>query len=140
MNKNVVISMSGLHSTDGDDDNIELVVTGTYYNKNGKHYLIYEESDEDEINLHKNTIKVFENTVELLKNGGSDFHLFFEEGRKSTSYYKTPYGTFVMDVTTTKLTIEETDDSMNISIKYALALNFEHASNCVMTIKVKSAG
>lgn len=139
MNKNVVISMSGLHNTGGDDENIELVVAGTYYNKNGKHYLIYEESDDDGLNLHKNTIKVTDKTVELIKNGGSDFYLFFEENRKSSSYYKTPYGTFAMDVTTTGLQIDSRQDSMDIEIRYALAINYEHTSDCMMSIKVKES-
>jgi uncharacterized beta-barrel protein YwiB (DUF1934 family) len=42
MTKDVLIKISGLQSMDGDSDNIEVITTGEYFLKNGKHYVIYD--------------------------------------------------------------------------------------------------
>ena len=43
MNKEVIINISGLQLDAGTEEPIELMTTGDYYLKNGKHYVIYDE-------------------------------------------------------------------------------------------------
>ena len=47
MNKDVLISINGLQVAEGTDDSVEVVTVGEYYNRNDKHYIIYEDIDED---------------------------------------------------------------------------------------------
>ena len=43
MTKDVLISISGVHMVDGEGSDVELVTTGSYYEKNGVRYLLYDE-------------------------------------------------------------------------------------------------
>ena len=47
MNKEVIINISGLQLDAGTEEPIELMTTGDYYLKNGKHYVIYDELTDD---------------------------------------------------------------------------------------------
>ena len=46
MTKDVLISISGVQLLEGDTNDVELITAGDYYNKNGKHYIRYEEIQE----------------------------------------------------------------------------------------------
>ena len=43
MTKDVLITISGMQMIDGDNSDIEMITTGAYYMKNGKHYITYDE-------------------------------------------------------------------------------------------------
>ena len=44
MTKDVILTISGLHDTDGESDApIETMTPAQYYMKNGKHYIVYDE-------------------------------------------------------------------------------------------------
>ena len=45
MTKDVLVSVRGTQFIGGsDDDSIEIITSGSYYNKYWRHYIIYEES------------------------------------------------------------------------------------------------
>ena len=43
MTKDVLITISGVQMSDGDNSDVEMITTGSYYMKNGKHYITYDE-------------------------------------------------------------------------------------------------
>ena len=43
MTKDVLITISGIQMMDEEDSDVEMIVRGDYYQKNGKHYILYEE-------------------------------------------------------------------------------------------------
>ena len=43
MTRDVLISIRGAQISDGDQEDVEMVTTGDYFLKNGKHYIIYED-------------------------------------------------------------------------------------------------
>ena len=47
MTKEVLINISGLQMDVDPENPIEMVTTGAYYLKNGKHYILYDELSED---------------------------------------------------------------------------------------------
>ena len=57
MTKDVLISISGVQLLEGDTNDVELITAGDYYNKNGKHYIRYEEIQEGGEDVIQNTIK-----------------------------------------------------------------------------------
>ena len=66
MTKDVLVSISGMHeeivavTPEVEDENeaIEVVTPATYYLKNGKHYIVYEEVVEGTSGVIKNRIKI----------------------------------------------------------------------------------
>lgn len=75
------------------EDVIEVVTPATYYEKNGKHYILYDEVVEGVSGTIKNKIKISgTDSVEIMKSGLSNTHMIFEKNKKNLTYYKTPYG------------------------------------------------
>ncbi len=63
MKKDVLISITGLHygdwNADGEEaEPIEVITPATYYLKNGKHYVIYDEIVEGMPGSIRNTVKI----------------------------------------------------------------------------------
>lgn len=139
MTKDVFISIRGLQNgPQTDEEPLELITVGEYFYKNGKHYLLYEEAVEGETKTIKSRIKITPERVELTKNGVVTVQMCFEEHKKHTTQYHTPYGSLSMGIDTEKLKIEESENEMNISIRYALEMNEEFVADCKIQIKVKS--
>lgn len=79
MTKDVLVSISGLHNSVYDDNDvdlaeseepIEIITPATYYYKNGKHYVIFEEMAEGFPEGIRNKIRITENEkLEIMKSG-----------------------------------------------------------------------
>ncbi len=141
MTKEVIITICGLQSgPEADEEPIEMITTGEYYYKNGKHYLLYEEVMEGETATNKNRIKFAPGYMELTKNGIVSVHMLFEENKKNITHYYTPYGALMMGIEAKKVTITETENEINVSVEYTLEINQEHAADCDIRISIKSKG
>ena len=138
MTKDVLISVTGSHRTEGDDDNISVITAGNYYFKNGKHYIIYEEHIEGVAEPIQNTIKIGTDSVEMIKGGEARTHMIFEMQKVNMTCYATPYGQMMMGVATDQIQIREFPDQIRVSIDYSLEINYEKASECHVEIEVNS--
>lgn len=140
MTKEVLIRISGSHQMDQDNDTLELIVAGEYYFKNGKHYLIYDEVAENDMKPVHNVVKIAGDSMEITKNGQIASKLQFDKKRKHVNCYATPYGEMIVGVDTRDIRMREEEHSLKIEVEYALELNYEHTSNCVLSMDVTSKG
>lgn len=140
MNKDVLIHVRGLQMMETDDaqEPIEIVVPGQYYFRNGSHYLRYEEMLDDTAETTVNYIKMSPNGVEVRKQGQVNVHMVFEEGKKNTTFYNTPYGTLQMGISATGLELKESEDGIQMKVDYALDMNEEHVADCYLTVQAQS--
>ena len=116
----------------------EVITAGSYYFKNGKHYIIYDEILEGEEGSIRNTIKANADSVDMIKGGDARAHMIFQENRPNVSCYVTPYGQMIVGVTTDRIKINEGPDHLKIQIDYTLELNYEQTSQSHIEIDVKS--
>lgn len=138
MTKDVLVYVSGVHTEEEQNEPIVLVTAGTYYYKNKKHFIFYEEIDEDGT-VSKNTIKVASNMVDLIRKGVTSSHMIFEVGKENLTYYDTPYGSMLMGITTSNCSFKEINDRrMELNIDYALSIDGKHMSDCNIEIKIKA--
>ena len=137
MTKDVLITVSGVQK-DVEDVPIELVTVGTYYLKNGKHYVLYEEQPEDNGPVTKNVVKFYENHFEVTKKGGINSLLIFDKGQKTSMVYRTPMGPLQMDVVTKDLSIVEKENELQVYVKYSLDINYNFVSECEVDFKVQA--
>ena len=77
MTKDVLVSISGMHmgivspQPDEEDEPIEVVTPASYYCRNGKHYIIYDEVMEGMAGTVKNKIKITgDDSMEIMRSGG----------------------------------------------------------------------
>ena len=92
MKKEILLSIAGLHMIEEEDGNVEVVTAGDYYNRNGKHYVVYDEVVEGLSGHISNTIKIGDNSLEVMKRGLTNTRMIFEKGKKTLTRYQTPYG------------------------------------------------
>jgi len=140
MTKDVLVSISGVQFDVDENDPIELITVGDYYNKNGKHFVKYEERSENNSDITRNTVKLTPHSLEMMKSGASNVHMVFEEGKSNLTYYDTPVGSLFIGINTESLKIVEVEDQLDILIKYSLEVNYTHMSNCEIKMQVKSKG
>ncbi|MCI6463941.1 MAG: DUF1934 domain-containing protein [Faecalicatena sp.] len=147
MTKDVLVSISGMHMdvvsgmTDVDNEPIEVVTPASYYCKNGKHYVIYDEVVEGMAGTIKNKIKITgTDSVEIMKTGISNAHMVFEKNKKNLTYYQTPYGQMLVGVNTRNMEINVTDDNIGVSVDYELDINHEPLADCKIKMEIYSKG
>ncbi len=137
MNKEVLVSISGLQFVEDNKDAIEMITVGDYYMKNDKHYLVFEETMEGFEGTTRNMIKFNEHMVDITKKGITNVHMIFEEKQKNMTYYDTPFGNLLIGISTNNIDIEEEESAINIKIDYSLDINYEFVSDCKINISVK---
>lgn len=137
MTKDVLITISGMQF-DIEEEPVELVTVGTYYWKNGKHYVLYDEQTEDNGQVTKNIVKFYDGHFEMTKKGGNNSFLLFDRDKKTSTVYQTVAGPIQIDAVTRNLSIEETEDELLVNVKYALDINYNFISECEVNFKVQA--
>lgn len=139
MTKEVLVSIQGLQFADGSDsETVEVITSGDYYNKNGKHYIIYDEVMEGAPGTTKNIIKLGDEYLDITKRGETNVHMMFEKNKKNLTYYYTPFGSLLIGIDATKVAVKETEHDIHVTVDYALEVNYEHIADCTITMNVKS--
>ena len=137
MTKDVLVTISGVQF-DVDDEAIELMTSGTYYLKNNKHYVLFEEQPEGSGPITKNLVKFNEEHFEMTKKGGNNSYLLFDKDRKTSTVYQTPSGPMQVDVLTHNFEMKESENELQIKINYALDINYNFISECEVNFKVRA--
>lgn len=139
MTKDVLVKVSGLQfAGEEDSDSIEVITSGTYYKKNGKHYVLYDEVMEGTTEVTKNVIKIGTDFMEVTRKGPATAHMMFERDKKTVSYYYTPFGNLLIGIDAKDIRMEESDLDINVKVQYGLEINYEHVADCHITVEVKS--
>lgn len=133
-----MVSISGYQFEINEEEPIEFVTSGNYYNRNGKHYILYEERLSDEDAVTKSTMKLDHGVVELTKRGASNVHMQFESGKTNMTYYDTPVGSLLVGIHTEDIQVMEEEHEMKVHIKYSLEINCTHVSACEIQMCVNS--
>lgn len=121
MTKDIILTISGLHETDGESDApVEIISPGQYFFKNGKHYILFDEVMEGLEGTIKSTIKISEKQIELLRSGAALTRMVFEKDREHNMIYQTPMGPLAISVYTEDIISDIREDEMNLGIIYSL--------------------
>ena len=128
MSKDVLITIRGVHTLDHEDNDVEMIVRGDYYQKNGKHYILYEEILEGAEERVKNVIKISPSSMDIIKKGVTNSCMLFEKNKKNLSCYSTPVGNLVIGIQANHFYVED----------YSLDINYEHMSDCRICVDVQS--
>lgn len=136
MKKEVLLSISGLHMLDEEDGDIEVVTAADYYERGGKHYVLYEEVLEGIEGHISNTIKIGKDSLEVLKRGLTNTRMIFEKGKKTVSRYDTPFGILNLGIFTKNVIAEETEEKIEVCVEYLLEVNEEQLAECRIQMKI----
>jgi uncharacterized beta-barrel protein YwiB (DUF1934 family) len=146
MTKDVLLSISGLHyEIDGvaeqeeQEEPIEVITPASYYLKNGKHYVIYDEVVEGMPGVIKNKIRITEGEkLEIIKDGMANSHMVFEKDKINMTDYRTPYGEILIGTHTNRLDVDVAEDKIEVHVAYAMDINSEKVADCTISINIKA--
>ena len=141
MTQKVMLTFRGMQLNQGGEasEQIETVSQGDYYKRNGKHYVIFEESVEGIDDKVKSKLKFDADTVEISRSGQMNSHMIFQENKKNLTGYNTPFGQILMGIYTKKIQITEQEDQITVDVDYSLDANDEFLSDCHMEIAILPA-
>lgn len=139
MTKDVMIHIKGTqYDESGGQAPIEVITRGTYYEKNNKNYVIYEEIVVDTGGSTKNTLKFSDDEVSLKRTGDSNVQMIFSPNSKTVSNYRTPFGNLAIGIDTNEIVFNENDRKMTLDVKYALDVNYEFLANCELSVIIEA--
>lgn len=123
MKKNVLIKIKGIQSDLLENEKIEMMTTGTYYEKNGSFYIHYMDTALDSEVETKTSVKISHNKVSITRFGGANTHMIFEEGVSHFTPYETPFGIFEIRTHTNSIQLDKKDTHLKLEVDYILEIN-----------------
>jgi len=138
MNKEVKLTISGLH-TDAEEEHasVETVVEAQYFKRGDSHYLLYEEMQEGFDKPSQNRMKFRENLLELNRKGLMETHMVFEEGKTHMTNYATPYGQMVLGIQTKRIQVQELENRILVNGEYRLEADGEYLEDSRITLQIE---
>lgn len=109
----------------GEENKIELITEAKTYEKNNALYIVYEETEISGMEGSTTTLKIEANErITMKRYGSADSQIVFEEGKRYSGIYKTPYGDFKMEIKTTQLhmDIQQGNKKGTIEISYQMLI------------------
>ena len=130
MTKEVLLTISGLHydSLPDEDENepIEVITPATYYLKNGKHYVIYDEMVEGMPGTIQNKIRIAgNNLLEIKKSGLANTKMVFERDK-------------LIGIFTKNMQVDVTEKNIDVCVNYELDINSEKVANCDIKMNIRA--
>lgn len=145
MTKDVIIEISGIQASrlEGEvgekEDDLVVVMPASYYYRNGKHYILYDEIVEGSSIGIKNKLKITgTEQVDMMKSGATNAHMVFEHRKKTETYYQTPYGQMLVSFYTTSMNINVEEDTINVRINYEMDVDHQPFADCTIQINIYS--
>lgn len=141
MTKEVILSITGLQfdgSAGGKGEPVEVITIGEYYNRNGKHYIMYDEVIEGFEGNTKNMVKISDSSIDITKKGVTNVHMVFERNKKNITCYNTPFGNLMIGISAKNVKVRENEENIDVNVDYALDINYEHLADCKIAINIKS--
>ena len=132
---NKIIIKTKQYDVDGNRDTIELKAYGQIIEKNGSIYIKYNQKEEDmEV---KNTIKISEDCIKVIKSGSVNSTMTFTKGNKHTNKYATPQGIFLIDTKVNDFKISNGEKKLEVHLDYMIEIQNMFAGRNKMIIKVE---
>ncbi len=139
MTKDVLISVTGTQFSNANtDEAVEVITNGTYFKKNNKHYVMYDELIDGMNIITKNTLKFNDTEFNLIRNGAVNTNMLFEENKRNITSYNTPFGSLSIGIDASKIEVKEADEEINVDIDYAIDINCEHLADSKISLSVKA--
>lgn len=136
MNKDVLVKVRGIQGSLVEDDTIEMITTGLFYERNGKTYIKYEDTSLDDDAITSTTIKIGEEQVSILRHGATNTQMIFEKNKEHFTPYETPYGIFEIILRTTDIQVDKAEDKMTLNVAYNIEVNHSGITESQFIVEV----
>lgn len=132
------VTVQTVNLVQGEKSSFKTRCNGTYFYKNGMAIVQYTDvlygDTEQEI---KTSVKIFNNTVTLTRNGETQSRIVITPGRRQACVYETPYGSFVFGFTGEKLRHRFTEQGGELFVRYRVDIEKQPLQTNEITLKVR---
>lgn len=119
--KDVIISIQSSQAFEGcETDEINLITKGRLYQRNGKTYISYEESELTGLEGTKTTVKLEPGQVTLIRTGKSPSRMLFAQDERHVGLYQTPYGALTIATHTSNIKNTMGADGGGLALDYTI--------------------
>lgn len=141
MSDKVLVRVKSETHDDEAGDCLEIDYIGRINRVNGKIYVQYEEMVEGESRMTENIVKISpdDSCVEITKKGPITAHMEFKAGKRSHTFYETPFGAVNMGIYTRQTDIDISDKDIKILLDYSIESNYQIVSECRVNMEIKGA-
>lgn len=138
----VTLKIVGTQKTfDGEENTIELITQGKYYEKSDSTFLVYDESEISGMEGSTTTLKIEDEKIMMKRFGSNESKLIFEKGEKHKTSYATVYGEMEMEVITSQINIKKNEEGLKkIDLSYKLNISQNIAMENTLSIDILSLG
>lgn len=135
---NVTVHVSSVQETnENGTDSIEFFTAGSYYCKNGSHFIRYTEQGEGMKEI-RTTVKIEGNErVTVMRHGSEAHQIVITKGERLHAFYHTEYGDLLLGVSGTKIHSEWSETGGSLHLEYLLDIDNAVASHNVLDISVR---
>lgn len=136
--RKVIITTIGTQKDEGGEENrIELISAGRYYEKSGVHCITYRESEISGMEDTTTLIKVYEDHFSLIRMGAVEQKQEFLLGQHTSCMYITPFGAMEMGIYTKTLEIDVQAGAGSVTAAYELQINGQWQSSNTLSISLR---
>ena len=147
MKRNVEVSVTGIHSREGEPtEKVESMATGIYeLLEDGSFVVEYEEEQDTAAGSMKVNNRVHIGAdgrkMEIVRSGATTSRLTFAEDMEYDTEYATPYGTMLMKVKTNSFDFTKVggDEEIKLVADYDLEIEGQVVSSSMIVIDIKNA-
>ena len=141
MEEKHLIHICNKQTISGVTEEICLTTTGTYTEKNGSRYIIYQEYDQESGRpTQASTLKISpDHSITLMRNSIHRTNLILEQGKRHLCQYGTQFGSVMLGVFTEFVKADLDDLGGSLQAKYTLDLDTNLASENEILITIKEA-
>lgn len=137
MIRNAELVISGLQLDEMEQDiGSRSAIKAEYYERNGSHYLLYEEQPEGFESVSKCRMKIKENCLELVRQGDIRTQMIFEGGKVHQMDYQTPFGSLTMEIDTKTVDVRMEQKALHVTVEYSLVTWGDNISDRRIEIEV----
>jgi uncharacterized beta-barrel protein YwiB (DUF1934 family) len=137
--KQVIISITDSHETDGENSMSELITVGTMRGGGENYSLTYNEQDEA-LSGSVTTIQVEGNKcITMTRTGDMSAEMIIEKDKRHNCHYITPHGDFMMGVFAREINSKMGDNGGELKFEYTIDFNTGFVSVNTLKVTVKEA-
>ncbi len=139
MPKKFSVTIKGFQTycTGEDDTNVELVSECSFYKKDDKFFCDYKESEITGLGGTDTSIEIGSDYVSLNRTGTVNSQMLFIKGRKTSSFYKMPFGELAIDIHTKSLDIDIDENGGRLLVDYIIDINNASSSHNTFDITIR---
>ncbi|MBP3312053.1 MAG: DUF1934 domain-containing protein [Butyricicoccus sp.] len=124
MKKNVLLSIASTQQFEGcEPEHIDLMTEAKLYERNGKYYITYEETELTGLEGTRTMVKMDGTTVSMIRTGTYPSELLFAEDQRHVGLYQTEFGALTISTHTSRLDNTIGENGGVLEIEYTIEVD-----------------